>query len=173
MKASERLLLVITLLILLALCVCIALVECGVIPMAEITVALDELWAQILVVILALCICLLAVRCMWIGLGEGGAKPAQTATLSISPTGDVRIAQEAIADFCIQTAKQTEGVQSAQCKLMQKEIGVTVLMTLTAGMDNQFVELAANVQNNIKQMLETSCGISDAQVEVLFENKAN
>ena len=94
------------------------------------------------------------------------------ATLSVSPTGDVRIAQEAIADFCVQTAKQVEGVQSAQCKLMQKEVGITILMTLLAGVESNLVDLAATVQGRIKQMLEASCGITDAAVEVLFEKKA-
>ena len=105
-------------------------------------------------------------------LGRQWRKPQQMATLSVSPTGDVRIAQEAIADFCVQTAKQVEGVQSAQCKLMQKEVGITILMTLLAGVESNLVDLAATVQGRIKQMLEASCGITDAAVEVLFEKKA-
>ncbi|MFR4009243.1 MAG: hypothetical protein ACLT0Y_08225 [Christensenellales bacterium] len=52
----------------------------------------------ILVVILALCICLLAVRCMWIGLGEAAQSPADGHIVH-SPTGDVRIAQEAVRIF--------------------------------------------------------------------------
>lgn len=68
--------------------------------------------------------------------------------------------------------KQVEGVQSAQCKLMQKEVGITILMTLLAGVESNLVDLAATVQGRIKQMLEASCGITDATVEVLFEKKA-
>ena len=164
MKASERLLLILAMLILICLSVGVALVACGAVPMVEVI--------QIAVVLVALCICLLAIRCMWIGLGDNGGKPQQMATLSVSPTGDVRIAQEAIADFCVQTAKQVEGVQSAQCKLMQKEVGITILMTLLAGVESNLVDLAATVQGRIKQMLEASCGITDAAVEVLFEKKA-
>ena len=162
MKASERLLLILAMLILICLSVGVALVACGAVPMVEVMAALRTLWVQIAVVLVALCVCLLAIRCMWIGLGDNGGKPQQMATLSVSPTGDVRIAQEAIADFCVQTAKQVEGVQSAQCKLMP----------LLAGVESNLVDLAATVQGRIKQMLEASCGITDAAVEVLFEKKA-
>ena len=172
MKASERLLLILAMLILICLSVGVALVACGAVPMVEVMAALRTLWVQIAVVLVALCVCLLAIRCMWIGLGDNGGKPQQMATLSVSPTGDVRIAQEAIADFCVQTAKQVEGVQSAQCKLMQKEVGITILMTLLAGVESNLVDLAATVQGRIKQMLEASCGITDAAVEGLFEKKA-
>ncbi len=172
MKASERLLLIIAMLILICLCVGAALIVCGAIPMVDVMTIMRTLWMQIAIVLVALCVCLLAIRCMWIGLGDNGGKQHQVATLSVSPTGDVRIAQEAIADFCVQTAKQVEGVRSAECKLMQKEVGITILMTLLAGVENNLVDLAATVQTNVKAMLESSCGITDANVEVLFEKKA-
>lgn len=172
MKASERLLLILTMLLLIALCIGGALVVCGIVPLSDLAPLIGSLWGQVLLVLAAVCVCLLAVRCMWIGLGDSSSKPMQTATLSVSPSGDVRIAQEAIADFCVQTARHVEGVQSAACKLMQKEVGVTVSMTLLAGIESNLVDLAANVQARIKEMLEASCGITDASVEVLFEKKA-
>lgn len=170
LKASDRILLILSCLLGIAGCAAVFAVVWGFLPFAQVASAVAWLmvrWQfQVLISMVAVLIALLFIRVMFIRQ-RGKSTQKLQGTISVAGAGDISISKDAVSDLCIQKARESVGVLQATC-LVETGAELQVLLTLQCGNEASVPEIAKGVQQGVQDLLQTTCGMA-AKVRVLVE----
>ena len=170
MKIGDRILLILAMLLCIAGCGYIVALSWGWLPLAEATRVMLYIAAnwqlQVLVSIGAIVLIAVFIKLMFVRVG-GGAK--LQGGLAITPQGDVRITTEALCELCNHVASQVPGVRTATCTIAQHAEGIGVSVKANCSSEQSVPQIGAQLQNTLRQALIDTCGISNANVQVLVE----
>ena len=170
MKASDRILLILSCLLGIAGCAAVFAVIWGFLSFAQVASAVAWLTArwqfQVLASMVLVLIALLFVRVMFIRQ-RGKSTQKLQGTIAVAGAGDISISKDAVSDLCIQKARDCAGVLQATC-LVETGAELQVLLTLQCGNEASVPDIAKGVQQGVQDLLQTTCGMM-AKVRVLVE----
>ncbi|UMZ73954.1 alkaline shock response membrane anchor protein AmaP [Natranaerofaba carboxydovora] len=122
------------------------------------------------IVLIGLVILLISIRTLWIAFKREKKVDSVTKELEL---GEVKISLDAIETMVKQVAEQTKGVKDIQTKIRSQEDGVIIYFKGKVLPDVIIPELSEELQNDIKEHVETVSGIVVKEVKMLIENISN
>lgn len=171
MKIGDRILLILAMLLCIAGCGYVVALSWGWLPLAEATRVMLYIAAnwqmQVLVTIGAIVLIALFIKLMFVR--AGGANVKLQGGLAITSQGDVRITADALCELCNHVALQVPGVRTATCGITQNAQGLNVSVKANCSSEQSVPQTGAQLQGSIKQVLIDTCGITNANVQVLVE----
>jgi|LSQX01.1.fsa_nt_gb uncharacterized alkaline shock family protein YloU len=93
--------------------------------------------------------------------------------INITSDGNIKITSEAVNDVASRSAKEIDGVVESKSNIRINEAGLNIRMSLITTTEVNLPELAASVQNTVKNSLENICGISPASIQIMIEKNQN
>ena len=166
---------------------CIALLSLGVIVLCTGVVPADDLWNNMLYVFgraetvgIAVVVFLVSIELMGNCFGSKGDKDLGTEGVIVhGAQGDVKISKAAITDFCTKLCFNIAGVRDVKVKVrfLKKsdydDPFTNLRIRLMLGQEYSAVDIANEIQKNIKEQLALYLGLEHVTMDITVDNISN
>lgn len=174
MKALDRFLLFLLVLVLLAICA--GAVYIMIEPsysqelMENFIYNVEHMWTMKLVIGFAvLLVLLVSLKVLFSRSGSGGGGVREPKQIIISADGNVRITADTVSEIVVQASRKLPEVREAKCALDQDEQGLNVVMTVFVTGEESIPDIAARTTDLVRETMENICGIIPANIRILAE----
>lgn len=93
--------------------------------------------------------------------------------LQAGPLGEVRICFTTIETLVLKAAREIKGVRDINTRVVEKPAGLVIFLRATALAGQNIPQLAARLQEAVKEYVENTAGSHVAEVKVMIENVAS
>jgi uncharacterized alkaline shock family protein YloU len=115
---------------------------------------------------------LISVKFLFTSLRGAGRQPAPPAVRSTTEYGDVRITIDTLESLAAHAAKKVRGIRDLKAKVRPEENGTSVHIKVTVDGDTPIPVLVEQVQQGVKQHVESIAGVVISEVTVLVSEVA-
>lgn len=173
MKALDRFLLFLLILVLLAVCAGAVYIMIEPSYSSELVenfiYNVEHMWTMKLVIGFAtLLILLVSIKVLFSRSGNSQTtrEPKQ---IIISADGNVRITADTVSDIVVQASRKLVEIRDAKCSLDQDEQGLNVVLTVYVTGEESIPDIAARTTDLVRETMEDICGIIPANIRILAE----
>jgi uncharacterized alkaline shock family protein YloU len=99
--------------------------------------------------------------------------PAPETLLQAGPIGEVRICYATIETLVLKAAREIKGVREIKTRVVEKPAGLVIFLRAVALAGQNIPQLAAQLQEKVKEYVESTAGSHVAEVKVMIENVAS
>ncbi len=167
MKAGERLLLIFMTLVFTVICIFIASCMWSAPLFDAVKTLSDVLYIKIAVSAVLLALIILSVRAAFVSAGSA-KKPSTLAATTAE--GGIYISIDTIDELAQRAVKRVNGVKETHVRSFMVENGVSVTVKTAFSPEIVIPDASAEVQQNVKNDIETLCGIAVSKVNIQVDN---